>query len=104
MKLADAGLIEQRINEILGEPPGAWDDQYRDFIIGNIYWEDTDQLAFIYKEGGGEGGSEHVETIFKLDGKFYKAIYSYQSHEGYDTDYLAMYEVTPTEKVVTVYE
>tara|TARA_R110000851_G_scaffold113976_1_gene238844 strand:- start:22 stop:1191 length:1170 start_codon:yes stop_codon:yes gene_type:complete len=58
------------------------------------------------QEGGGEGGSEYCEGVFKLSGKIYKAEYSYYSHDGHDTDYIldTLREVTPVVKTITVYE
>jgi hypothetical protein len=58
------------------------------------------------QDGGGEGGSEYCYGIFKLKGKIYKAEYSYYSHHGHDYDEIldTLKEVTPKEKLITVYE
>lgn len=58
----------------------------------------------VEQEGGGEGGSEHCESVIKLGDKFYKVVYSYYSHHGYDFDYAEVFEVKPKEKTITVYE
>ena len=58
----------------------------------------------IHQEGGGEGGSEYCETIFKWKGKIYKMVYSYYSYHGFDVDCASLYEVEPVQKTVTVYE
>lgn len=61
-------------------------------------------LVFLDQDGGGEGGSEHCELVFKWKGRVYKLTYSYYSHRGYDFDYARMYEVAPVQKTITVYE
>lgn len=60
----------------------------------------------IYSEGGGEGGAEYCESVFKYGDKFYKVDYSYSSYWGYYTDTIweNIREVNPKQKVVTVYE
>lgn len=66
------------------------------------------QLGYehIQQEGGGEGGTEHCQGVFRLQGKLYSAVYSYYSHHGYDYDYIAdtLREVEPVQKTITVYE
>lgn len=58
------------------------------------------------QDGGGEGGSEYCEGVFKLGGKIYKAEYSYSSHQGLGIDNIldTLREVTPVVKTITVYE
>jgi hypothetical protein len=65
-----------------------------------IEYEHLDQ------DGGGEGGSEYCYGVFKLNGKIYRAEYSYYSHHGHDYDSIVetLREVKPVEKTVTVYE
>jgi hypothetical protein len=58
----------------------------------------------IYQEGGGEGGAEYCESVFKWKGKYYKITYNYYSYTGYRFDSAEMGEVFPTEKTITVYE
>lgn len=60
----------------------------------------------IHQEGGGEGGSEYCEGVFKLDDKLYEVNYSYYSHNGCEYDYIedTIREVKPVVKTVTVYE
>lgn len=59
----------------------------------------------IEQEGGGEGGAEYCYGVFQLGEKFYKAEYSYYSHQGYEYDYIVntLTEVRPQEKLITVY-
>lgn len=59
----------------------------------------------VMQEGGGEGGAEHCEAVFKFDGKFYKVEYSYASHCGHDFDYIkdTLKEVFPKQVTSTVY-
>lgn len=58
------------------------------------------------QEGGGEGGTEYCYGVFELNGKIYKAKYSYYSYDGHEYDGIenTLKEVKPVEKVVTVYE
>lgn len=62
------------------------------------------EVEHVEQEGGGEGGGEYCYTVFKLGNKFYKVEYNYYSHQGYDTDCAALYEVTPKQQTITVYE
>lgn len=59
----------------------------------------------IMSEGGGEGGSEDCEGVFKWKGKFYHTCWEYYSHEGTRHDCCDHYlsEVTPSQKTITVY-
>lgn len=60
----------------------------------------------IEQEGGGEGGAEYCSGVFRLNGKFFAASWSYYSHHGYDESGCAstLREVRPVEKVVTIWE
>jgi hypothetical protein len=60
----------------------------------------------LHCEGGGEGGAEECNAVFKLKDKVIQTRYSYYSHHGHDYDDIlySMKEVTPVEKTVTVYE
>lgn len=71
-----------------------------DYLIKNHGYRVVEQ------EGGDEGGAEHCYAVFELDGKFYKAEYSYYSYNGheYDNIHKTLKEVFPKEKLVTVYE
>lgn len=62
------------------------------------------EVENVEQEGGGEGGGEYCYTVLKLGDKFYKVEYNYYSHQGYDTDRAALYEVTPKQQTITVYE
>ena len=61
-------------------------------------------FEFIDQDGGGEGGSEYCEMVFKWNGQLYKITYNYYSHQGYEWDYGSIYTVEAKEKTVTVYE
>lgn len=73
-----------------------------------IYFTSEDgkevEVEHIEQEGGGEGGGEYCYTVLKLGNNFYKVEYNYYSHQGYDTDCAALYEVTPKQQTITVYE
>jgi len=58
------------------------------------------------QNGGGEGGSEDCDGVFRLDGKIYRAAWSYYSHNGYEYDGIVdtLREVSPVQKVVIIYE
>lgn len=60
----------------------------------------------LHEEGGGEGGAEDCEGVFRLGDTIYKAYYTYYSHDGYDYSYIqhTLREVKPVEKTITVYE
>lgn len=75
-------------------------EKYREQYPPTINYE------HIMQEGGGEGGSEYCEGVFKLDGVYYHVSWSYYSHEGYETGgaFNTMNVVTPKEKTITVYE
>lgn len=59
----------------------------------------------ISQEGGGEGGAEDCEGIFKFKGKTYRVEYNYYSHNGheYDTIVSTLEEVFPVEVTRTEY-
>ena len=74
-------------------------------------WEETlisgdDEVGIehIESEGGGEGGSEDVYTVLKIDDIFYRIDYNYYSFEGYSFDCAEVKIVTPKKKAVIVYE
>ena len=88
----------------------AVDDEY-DLLQGSrdvIYFTEVNsgqlEVKHVEQEGGGEGGGEYCYTVFKVGDKFYKVEYNYYSHQGFDTDCAALYEVTPREQTITVYE
>ena len=60
----------------------------------------------LMQDGGGEGGAEYCEAVFKLGDKIYKANYSYASYNGHEYDGISntLKEVQPKEKTITVYE
>lgn len=83
-----------------------------DINYDNVYSSEelneiTEALDFsqVLREGGGEGGAEHVYIVFKALGKYFSTSCSYYSNYGYSTDYILEYisEVHPEERTITVY-
>lgn len=66
----------------------------------------NNKYVIVGSEGGGEGGAEYCESVFKYGDKFYKVYYYYYSHQGYETHGISdtIKEVTPKQKTVTIYE
>ena len=56
--------------------------------------------------GGGEGGAEDCTSVFKFDGKLYRAYFNYYSHDGYNYEDIVstLKEVFPVERMTTYYE
>lgn len=102
-KKIENSVIEEMVNAVLSELPNKWGSysDFHEFLQEGV--EENDRLELIYSEGG-EGEGEHAESVFKLDGVFYKADYNYYSYNGFDYDYMVVHEVIPTEKTVIVYE
>lgn len=84
--------------------------------LRNEWWEKKDEIKkeffnsigyeHVMQEGGGEGGSEYCEGVFKLGEKYYKTDWSYYSHHGYE-EYGAfdrLVEVKPETKTITVWK
>jgi len=75
---------------------------------GTICKDDLKDVVYkhIQREGGGEDGSEACYGVFSLDGRIFKAEYSYYSYDGDDySDILrTVREVKPVERTVTFYE
>lgn len=59
----------------------------------------------IAQDDDGEAWAEYCEGVFKLNGKYYQVSWRYYPSSGYETCRAAdtIREVTPQEKVVTVY-
>lgn len=93
------GEIVETYNAIDPEYP-LDDNDYYEIAEGDI---ELDGYEHIHQEGGGDGGSEYCEAVFKWKDKTYKMTYSYYSHHGSDFDCAELYEVTPQKKEVTVY-
>lgn len=101
-KKIENSVIREMVEEVLEENPGRWGSvEFTEFLREGV--EDNDRLELLHSEGG-EGEGEHAESVFKLDGVFYKAEYSYYSYNGFDYDYMEVYEVVPKEKTIIVYE
>lgn len=69
-----------------------------DYVINGV------DMKHIEKNGGGEGGGEHCETVVQAGDKYYKIVYSYYSYDGYNYEDADVYEVVPVERLVTFYE
>lgn len=84
-------------------------------LDGGDDWKETDKFFTELKdsvnhkvmeyEGGGEGEGEYCHSIIRVNGKFFKAEWSYYSYQGCDYEYIndTIKEVTPSEKTITVY-
>lgn len=75
-----------------------------DFLVGFSQSQNVGDFVFIDQDGGGEGGSEDCETVFKRGNKHYKVLFSYSSWEGYNFDFATAKLVEPVERMVTFYE
>lgn len=105
--LADGDLDD--IEYAVGVPYPSWNGENRDAEMEayqNAKSEVLEGYEHVMQEGGGEGGSEYCEGVFRLNDKYYHVSWSYYSHHGYDTDEAlsTLKVVTPKEKTVVVYE
>lgn len=113
-RMSEDGCIEDVV-----DTPEITRPDWNDREARQKYWEEREKLVsdkiknsgieeyeHLDQEGGGEGGSEYCFGVFKLNGKIYRAEYSYYSHEGhhYDNIVETLREVKPVEKTITVYE
>lgn len=64
---------------------------FREFLLEDGIEEEGYSLV---SQFGGEGEGDHAETIFKLNGDFYKVTYNYYSHDGFDFDYAEAFSVS----------
>lgn len=44
--------------------------------------QDVPEMETVYTEGGGEGGGEHVEIVFRIKDKLFAVYGSYYSYDG----------------------
>ena len=64
------------------------EEELTDSFVGNLAGYDDvpselePHYEHIYTEGGGEGGAEDVEGVFKLKDTFFMVDWRYFSHEG----------------------
>ena len=104
------GKRVENAEEIRDEIIQAYNETDPDWPLEEGSWYDFEELGdfndfgIIEQEGGGEGGAEDCTLVFMWKDKYYRLNYSYYSYHGYDFDDAMLYEVTPVEKVVTVYE
>ena len=109
------GSIEQFLENVVcgvarnwGSPDeGSPVEDVCEFLLGfedGDYVVDGVDMKHISQDGGGEGGGEHCETVVQAGDKYYKIVYSYYSYDGYNYDDADVYEVIPTERLVTFYE
>jgi len=87
--------------EAVAEAREAAMDEFSSILADGDFLEEG---VFVEQDGGGEGGAEDCYTVFNIDGVFYKVLYSYYSHYGYELDYATVQKVTPKKQTITVYE
>ena len=99
-----------KLPKIIESPSNAVPKLTEDSSIDTAYWNILEVSCpeigyeFLEQDGGGEGGSEYCYLIFKWKEQCYRLSYSYYSHHGYDFDYARLEQVTPVQKMMTVYE
>lgn len=68
----------------------------------------TYHVECVHEAGGGEGGTEAAQSVFKVDlgqpGEFLRINYSYYSHVGYDFESAEAKVVGCREVMVKVYD
>ena len=82
---------------------GAWDhftELLEGYDYGNTPLPENIELV---KQYGGEGMGEEYYYVFKVGDQFFRRDGFYTSYYGVNWDYAEIYEVTPTEVVVTEY-
>jgi hypothetical protein len=106
-------MTDSAMDTIIAEVITAYNEQNTDKRWGDTETDNKHEFVdlpsfgefeSLEQDGGGEGGTEHCEFIFKWKGEIYRLTYRYYSHHGYDFDYAEMATVKPVEKMVTVYE
>lgn len=112
--MASGGSIEEAVGTPELIQPN-WKDReatqkYRqeceELVSEKIKNSGIEEYEHLQRKGGGEGGSEYCFGVFKLNGKIYRADYSYYSYSGdeYASIVETLREVKPVEKTITVYE
>ena len=109
--LATGGFCHINMDTLLGLPSPRWNSpDYNETRVAyneaqRKFFEEID-YEYLDGDGGGEGGTEYVYGVFRLQGKIYKADWRYDSHHGYDYNDIArtVKEVKPVQKTITVYE
>lgn len=104
--------LDENIHELVAEDGGFvyfYKDNYSDRSLGfdeRVVKINPSEigLEYLHQEGGGEGGAEYCEGVFKWKDTIYKITYNYYSHHGNDFDNAELYEVSPVVKELTVYE
>lgn len=84
------------------------DSTFCNKVLQTIFWElspihNKGVFKYLHKDGGGEGGGEHVEFVFSYKDKFIKMEFAYFSFHGYDFDRLGAYFCEPREVSVIQY-
>lgn len=79
------------------------EDCYRSFSELAYEMESIECVEVLDRDGGGEGEGEYFHVVFKYKDTIYKWVGEYYSYSGLDLDY-DLYEVTPRQKTITVYE
>lgn len=86
-------LSAQRLEEVVKNDIRGWDNlefgNKPDGSPGRIITVDgvEHHIEHVVTNGGGEGGPEHVEVIFKLDNQLWRKQGRYSSYDGTDYEY-----------------
>ena len=98
--VGEVGVVDYEAFKVDGKTD--WDG-YR---AAQDAWVKSIEYKHLDQEGGGEGGSEYCYGVFSLQGKTYRAEYSYYSYNGHEYDYIVdtLREVKAVEKTITVWE
>lgn len=93
------------------EPVEAQIDGWSDFHHEEVTELDVEGFGHlqVIDTTGGEGQGDHAHIVFKLTEddftvRYYKVDGYYSSYDGVDWDGSDLYEVTPRERTITVYE
>jgi hypothetical protein len=79
--------------------------EFVDYMLDLAYSLSKEKILEVLENiGGDEGDGEYAYIVFRYKDKFYKLEYSYYSYVGRDFDCATFSEVTPVEKLMTVYE
>lgn len=121
MSFTPDGVVEKLAQYFFDQMSETQRDYYGDHVqLNGSWWNEIDDWSDAFEvpglgtvkcvdlDGGGEGGSSHVELVFSVtteDGEttLYKKYGSYYSHDGYYWDG-AVTRSRATEKTITVYE
>lgn len=99
--------VEALIKKKGYNPELDYDERFNNDIV-EVFMGDHELDGFVWEDGhvGGEGGGEYCWAVIQVDGRYFKAEWSYYSHYGCETDNLvdSITEVFPKIKEVRVFE